>query len=64
MCGDGTNDAGALKHSNVGEAIISRVPAKKKKSKDSDVNKPVVMENDIFNKLKKDGKRKRPGKDG
>merc|ERR1711973_208973 len=67
MCGDGTNDVGALKHSNVGVAILSSVPEKKKKKKDGDeedVNKPISMENDKFDKLKKDGKGKRPGADG
>ena len=59
MCGDGTNDVGALKHAHVGVAILSSNPPRRKKEKAVAVDKPEAGEGDKFDKLRKEGKGKR-----
>merc|ERR1719192_1495336 len=53
MCGDGTNDVGALKHSHVGVAILSSLPSKKKNGEEKKEDK------EKFDKL-----RRRPAAEG
>ena len=56
MCGDGTNDVGALKHAHVGVAILSSAPVKRAKEKPAEQPAENNGELSPLERLKREGK--------